>query len=120
LAGLTAAAALLTDYVLTVSVSIAAGVAALTSIFPSWFEYRVALGVGFVVLLCLGNLRGIRESGAIFTAPTYVYLVAIFGLLGYGFFRYLTGTLPPYEPPAEWRQAAGTQTLGLLLILRAF
>src|SRR5947209_7573845 len=89
LPGLTAAAALLTDYVLTVAVSVAAGVAALTSIFPGWFEYRVAIGVGFVALLCIGNLRGIRESGAIFTAPTYVYLVAIFGLLGYGFFRYL-------------------------------
>src|SRR5438132_1114991 len=117
---LVAAAALLTDYVLTVSVSIAAGVAALTSVFPGWFDYRVAIGVGFVVLLCIGNLRGIRESGAIFTAPTYVYLLAIFGLLGYGFFRYATGTLPPYEAPAEWRQAAGTETLGLLLILRAF
>ncbi|HEY3111500.1 MAG TPA: APC family permease, partial [Chloroflexota bacterium] len=120
LPALVAAAALLTDYILTVSVSIAAGVAALTSIFPGWFDYRVWIGVGFVVLLCIGNLRGIRESGAIFTAPTYVYLVAIFGLLGFGFFRYLTGTLPPYEPPNEWRQAAGTEALGLLLILRAF
>ncbi|HEV8638945.1 MAG TPA: APC family permease [Chloroflexota bacterium] len=117
---LVAAAALLTDYVLTVSVSIAAGVAALTSIFPGWFDYRVAIGVGFVVLLYIGNMRGIRESGAIFTAPTYVYLVAIFGLLGYGFFRYLTGTLPPYEAPAEWSRAAGTEALGVFLILRAF
>src|SRR6266516_837364 len=59
LPGLTAAGALLTDYVLTVSVSIAAGVAALTSILPGLFELRVAVGVGFVILLCLGNLRGI-------------------------------------------------------------
>src|SRR4029453_7691953 len=59
--GLTAAAALLTDYILTVAVSVAAGVAALTSIFPGLFEFRVALGVAFVALLCLGNLRGIRE-----------------------------------------------------------
>ena len=107
---------------LTVSVSIAAGVAALTSIFPGLFEYRVAVGVGFVVLLCLGNLRGIRESGMIFTAPTYVYLVAIFGLLGYGFFRSLTG-----EPAAVRRRrpelargSTGPEALGLLLILRAF
>ena len=120
LPGLTAAGALLTDYVLTVSVSIAAGVAALTSIFPWMFEQRVAIGVGFVVLLCLGNLRGIRESGMIFTAPTYVYLVAIFGLLGYGFFLFLTDGLPPYEAPAQWHEVAGTETLGLLLILRAF
>ena len=86
--GLIAAGALLVDYVLTVAVSIAAGVAALTSIFPGLFAHRVLLGVGFVLLICLGNLRGIRESGAIFTAPTYVYLVAIFGLLGYGLLRY--------------------------------
>ncbi|HEY3078323.1 MAG TPA: APC family permease [Chloroflexota bacterium] len=117
---LVAAAALLTDYVLTVSVSVAAGVAALTSVFPGWFDYRVAIGIGFVVVLCLGNLRGIRESGAIFTAPTYVYLIAMFGLLAYGLFRYATGSLPPYEAPAAWRQAAGTEALGLLLVLRAF
>jgi amino acid transporter len=121
LAGLTAAGALLTDYVLTVSVSIAAGVAALTSIFPGLFDYRVAAGVGFVVLLTLGNLRGIRESGTIFTAPTYVYLVAIYGLLAYGLFRFATGTLPDYQPPPEWVQAEhGTEALGLFLILRAF
>ena len=120
LAGLTAAGALLTDYVLTVSVSIAAGVAALTSIFPGLFEYRVAAGIACVAILCLGNLRGIRESGAIFTAPCYVYLVAIFGLLGYGFFLYTSGGLPPYEAPAAWSEAHGTESLGLLLILRAF
>src|SRR5438552_17068143 len=93
LAGLTAAGALLVDYVLTVSVSIAAGVAALTSVFPGLFDYRVVVGVGFVVLLKLGNLRGIRESGTIFTAPTYVYLVAIYGLLAYGLLRLAAGPL---------------------------
>ena len=118
--GLVAAGALLIDYVLTVAVSIAAGVAALTSIFPDLFAYRVALGVGFVLLIGLGNLRGIRESGAIFTAPAYVYLVAIFGLLGYGFLRYALGDLPAYTAPAAWQEAHGTQALGLLLILRAF
>jgi len=120
LPGLTAAGALLTDYILTVSVSIAAGVAALTSIFPGLFDIRVAVGVGFVVLLCVGNLRGIRESGMIFTAPTYVYLVSIFGLLGYGFYLFVTGTLPPYQAPPEWHEISGTEALGLLLILRAF
>ena len=54
------------------------------------------------MLLTLGNLRGIRESGTIFTAPTYVYLLAIYGLLAYGFFRFATGTLPEYAPPPEW------------------
>ena len=119
-AGLTAAAALLTDYVLTVSVSIAAGVAALTSIFPQLYEPRVLFGVLFVALLCVGNLRGIRESATLFSIPTYVYLVAIFGLLGYGMFRYATGDLPEYVPPEAWRASEGIEALSVILILRAF
>jgi amino acid transporter len=118
--GLVAAGALLIDYVLTVAVSIAAGVAALTSIFPQLFAHRVLLGIGFILIICLGNLRGIRESGAIFTAPTYVYLFATFGLLGYGLLRLATDTMPDYAAPAAWRDAHGTDALGLLLILRAF
>ncbi|HEX3303029.1 MAG TPA: APC family permease [Thermomicrobiales bacterium] len=119
-AALTAAGALLVDYVLTVAVSIAAGVAALTSLFPALYPHRVLAGVVFVLLIMLGNLRGIRESGAIFAAPAYVYLASMFGLLGYGLFRYLSGTMPHYTAPAGWAAAAGTQGLGLLLILRAF
>ncbi len=118
-AGLVAAGALLTDYVLTVSVSVAAGVAALTSIVPGLFDYRVAVGVAFVVLICLGNLRGIRESATIFSIPTYAYLIAIFGLLGYGMFLLATGALPTYSPPADW-QPQVAEPLAILLILRAF
>jgi amino acid transporter len=118
--GLTAAAALLTDYVLTVAVSIAAGVAALTSIFPQLFDIRVALGVAFVVLLAIGNLRGIRESATIFALPTYVYLMAIFGLLAYGLFRFATATLPHYVAHPEWSLRETVEPLGLLLVLRAF
>src|SRR3989442_10870715 len=118
--GLTPAGALLTDYVLTVSVSIAAGVAALTSIFPELFDVRIGLGVAFVAVLAIGNLRGIRESATIFAIPTCVYLVAIFGLLAYGLFRAATGTLPEYTAPQEWRNAATVEPLGLLLVLRAF
>src|SRR4051794_4457276 len=69
IAGLTAAGALLTDYVLTVAVSVAAGVAALTSIFPELFDYRVELGVGLVAVIAFINLRGIRESGLFFSIP---------------------------------------------------
>ena len=119
LAGLTAAAALLTDYVLTVSVSVAAGVAALTSVLPELFEARVVVGVAIVVAIAMINLRGVRESGLVFSVPTYVYLVSIFGLLGIGLFRLATGNLPPYQPPASWA-AVATEPLGLLLILRAF
>ncbi|MDQ6796023.1 MAG: APC family permease [Chloroflexota bacterium] len=118
--GLVAAGALLTDYVLTVAVSIAAGVAALTSIVPELFPYRVEVGVALVILIAMVNLRGIRESGAVFSVPTYVYLVAIFGLLGLGLFRYLTGTMPDYHAPAAWLAAQHAEPLGILLILRAF
>src|SRR6266545_4062129 len=77
--GLVAAGALLTDYVLTVAVSIAAGVAALTSFVPELFDYRVHLGIALVVLIAMVNLRKIRESDAVFSIPTYVYLLSIFG-----------------------------------------
>jgi len=119
-AGLVAAAALLTDYVLTVAVSIAAGVAALTSIVPELFDVRVAVGVAFIGMLWIGNLRGLRESANVFAIPTYVYLLAVFGLLGVGVFRAVTGTLPDYEPPPAWLDAHGAEALGVLLVLRAF
>jgi amino acid transporter len=120
LPGLVAAGALLTDYVLTVAVSVAAGVAALTSIFPALFPERVAVGILFIGLLWVGNLRGIRESGTLFAIPTYVYLAAILGLVAYGGWLALTGGLPAYQAPAGWRPEIGSEQLGLLLILRAF
>jgi amino acid transporter len=120
LPGLVAAAALLTDYVLTVAVSVAAGVAALTSILPALFNERVLLGVAIVALIAMVNLRGVRESGLVFSIPTYVYLVSIFGILGLGFFHYFTGTMPPYHAPPSWLNAETTEPLGILLILRAF
>ncbi len=119
LPGLASASAILTDYVLTVAVSTAAGVAALTSIFPELFDYRVEICVTLVVLLAMVNLRGIRESGLIFSAPTYVYLISIFALLAFGFFRFATGTMPEYQAPADWLVTTA-QPLGWLLILRAF
>jgi amino acid transporter len=119
--GLIAAAALLTDYVLTVAVSIAAGVAALTSIYPGLFDQRVAIGLGFVAVLWIGNLRGIRESANLFAIPTYVYLVAIYGLLAFGLWHAANGSLPHYTPPPAALDNQGVgQALGLLLILRAF
>jgi amino acid transporter len=124
LAGLTAGAALLTDYVLTVSVSVAAGVAAITSAFPEIHAQRVSIMVATVGFMTLVNLRGIRESGRAFAVPTYVYVVGILGLLCYGVFLFATDSLPPYEAPPEWLAsehfAEGAQALGLLLLLRAF
>jgi amino acid transporter len=118
--GLTAAAALLTDYVLTVAVSVAAGVAALTSIFPFLYEPRVWVGVGFIALLWIGNLRGLRESANLFALPTYIYLVAIFALLGYGIWLSVNGSLPAYTAPPAWSPAGPLEGIGILLILRAF
>ena len=74
LAAQIAGAALLVDYVLTVAVSVSSGVAQLTSAYPPLFPYRVALAVGLVLLIMLVNLRGVRESGAVFALPTYVFL----------------------------------------------
>lgn len=120
LAGLTAGAALLTDYILTVAVSTAAGVAAITSAVPELFAQRVLLSVAVVTVMTIVNLRGIRESGNVFAAPTYIYVGAILGVLVIGLFRSATGTMPTYAAPAEWAAAYPPEPLALLLILRAF
>jgi amino acid transporter len=114
---LTAAAALLTDYVLTVSVSVVAGVAALTSAFPALHAHRVALSVLAVAGITTGNLRGVRESGRIFAAPTYFFTVSILGMVGYGLVASKLGLLPeaPYEP-----HPPGLEGIGLFLLLRAY
>ena len=117
--GLVAASALLVDYFLTVAVSVAAGVAALTSAVPELFPERVLISVIVVIVLTTGNLRGIRESGRVFAVPTYIYLVAMFGLLAYGLWRAATGQLPPAPVPPE-PFAPGTGELTILLLLRAF
>ena len=120
-AGVLAASALLIGYVVTVAVSVSAGVAALTSIVPELYDWRVYVSVGMVVLLTLGNLRGIRESGSIFMAPTYLYIVVMLGIIGYALVRNFAGDLPPYTAPPEWAGLnEGTQALGLFLLLRAF
>jgi len=115
--GLVAAAALLIDYVLTVAVSVAAGVAALTSAFPALASHRVLLGVLFVTAIAFANLRGVRESGRIFAAPTYLFIVALGLVVVIGGVRWLLGDLPAV--PAH---AVGHATVPLtwFLILRAF
>ena len=123
--GVVAAAALLLGYIVTVAVSVSAGVAAITSIYPALYEHRVTLSVALVVLLALGNLRGIRESGTIFMAPTYVYIGTILGLVAFGLFREAQGTLGTFAVPAEWArdwqaEAAAAQGVLLFLVLRAF
>src|SRR5438034_9674446 len=92
---LIAAASLLIDYVLTVAVSIAAGVAAITSALPQWHVNRVELTLGFVVVLMVGNLRGIRESGRIFAVPTYFFIFTALLLIAVGVWHALTGGIHP-------------------------
>ncbi len=116
--GLTAAAALLVDYVLTVAVSVAAGVAALVSGFPPLLPYVVPISIGLVLLIALLNLRGIRESGTIFAIPTYIFVVSILGLIGWAFFRLATGGIPYTPGPAGPK--AGTEALTWFLVLSAF
>src|SRR5829696_692556 len=90
-AGLAAASALLVDYVLTVAVSVVAGVAAITSAFPALSSHAVGLSVGFVVLLTLVNLRGVKESGTAFAAPTYGFLLGIYAMFAVAAYRMLSG-----------------------------
>jgi amino acid transporter len=116
---LLAASSLLIDYVLTVSVSIAAGVAAITSALPQWQLDPVWLSLGFVVMLMLGNLRGIRESGQLFSVPTYFFIVSILVMLAVGAFRYFSGTMLDASP-SDHTLPPGTTMLPAFLLLTAF
>ncbi len=119
LAGLTAGSALLIDYTLTVAVSVSAGIAALTSAFPTLFEHRVVLCVGAIALITVGNLRGVRESGKLFAWPSYLFVAGFFALIGVGLVRYLFyGAPTPATPPPA---VSGTLApLTLFLVLHAF
>ncbi len=118
LPGLIAAASLLIDYVLTVSVSVSAGVLAVVSAFPSTAQYTVPMGVLFILLIMLGNLRGVRESGTIFAIPTYIFVVGILVMIGVGLARVLTGDPAATSTPRDALQAS--EGIGLFLVLRAF
>jgi len=119
LAGLSAAAALLIDYTLTVAVSVAAGVAAITSAFPDLPVSRVTMGVGFVFLLAVANLRGIRESGRLFAAPTYGFIAILLTLIGWGGWR-LTSGEPPVPPPVEPLSTFAAGMLTAFAVMTAF
>ena len=121
-AGLAAASALLVDYILTVAVSVVAGVAAITSAFPALASSAVALSVGFVVVLTLVNLRGVRESGRAFAAPTYVFVAIVLVLMAVGTVRLALGDGLHAESAAYGlhKTAQTTGLLGVFLALRAF
>lgn len=128
LPGLTAGASLLIDYVLTVSVSIAAGVAAITSAAQgtglAWIsDHKIGIGVALIALICIANLRGVRESGSFFAFPTYAFLASFLFMIAYGLVHYLLYGATAAPPPNEEIKLAegyAPQALTLLLVLAAF
>lgn len=114
--GLIAAASLLIDYILTVTVSVSAGIAALTSAMPTLLPFTVPLCLVAIFLLMVANLRGLREAGRIFMLPTYCFIISIFVLIGLGLLKQATGQIIPVASTAT----TATASLSLFLILRAF
>ena len=119
LAAQAAGAALLMDYILTVAVSISSGVAQLTSAFPSLFRLRVEMAVFFVAFVMIVNLRGVKESGAVFALPTFFFVAMMYLTVGVALLRHFTGTLGsvPDPPPLN---VEPTRAIGLFLVLHAF
>ena len=118
-----AGVALLTDYVLTVAVSISAGVAAIVSAATWLYPYRIPMAIAFLALLVWGNLRGVKESGRMFATPTYVFIFSVFSLLAVSAIRLATGTLAPMSatnlPPAP-ADIGLLSGVALFVVLRAF
>ncbi len=115
---LVAAAALLTDYVLTVAVSISAGIFAITSFVPSLGSHRVCLSLACLGVIVLANLRGVRESGLLFALPTYAFIVAILAVDAVGLVELASGHLHRAVVPT--RSPAGPGAVTTFILLRAF
>jgi amino acid transporter len=132
-ASLVASSALLVDYIMTVAVSVAAGSLAVTSalmaagygnnitaidnMLPPFLDAKVLLSIFFIGLIVLGNLRGLRESGSIFSIPTYLFIISLIVLLLVGLFKLITGNLVPSTSPSEIIPAA---PITMWLVLRSF
>ncbi|MFO0949279.1 MAG: APC family permease [Planctomycetota bacterium] len=115
--GLVAAAALLVDYVLTVAVSVTAGVEAIHSAFPELHGHRVLIATVMIILIAWANVRGVRESGTLFAMPTYSFVVLVLTLIGCGIYRIQSGLVPVAAPH---HAVPISEPLGILLLLRAF
>jgi amino acid transporter len=115
-----AGAALLTDYILTVAVSVSSGVAQIVSAYSNLDSYRVHLAVAAVILIMLVNLRGVKESGIAFAVPTYFFVVMMFTTVGIGLFRHLTGTLGSVVDPPTVHIAGTVAAITPFLLLHAF
>ena len=116
----TAGAALLTDYILTVSVSISAGVAQIVSAYPALFPYRVVIAVIAVFFIMLINLRGVKESGTAFAVPTYFFVIMMVGTVGFGVFRYFTGSLGMVIDPPHFEAKHVLAAITPFILLHAF
>jgi amino acid transporter len=119
---LVAGASMLVDYILTVAVSVSAGVAAIVSAFQNLAPYRVELCVGFIVVVTLANLRGIKESGALFAPPTYLYVLSLASLIIVGLYKVYFQDLGPIDHSDAYAQEllSGQKTLTLFFFLKAF
>src|SRR5579872_2800721 len=115
---LVAAAALLVDYVLTVAVSVASGIFAITSAVSSLDPYRVELSLVAIAFIALVNLRGVREAGVLFALPTYGFILAVYAAIGTGLVRCASGSCPRATVPHPL--VAGVGTVGILILLKAF
>ena len=115
-----AGAALLTDYILTVAVSISAGVAQIVSAYPQFFPYRVLISVAAVLIIMLINLRGVKESGMAFSVPTYFFVVMLFVTVATGIVRYTSGTLGAVINPPQLEIERVLSTITPFLLLHAF
>ncbi|WP_110515112.1 APC family permease [Herpetosiphon llansteffanensis] len=122
-----AGASILSDYVLTVAVSVSAGVKAISSAFPDvafFHEHRVLIGIGIILLITWLNLRGLRESGTIFAIPTYAFVIGVFLVLAVGMARYFGifgEPLPPRSVATDEAARSGLDNFGFIwLVLRAF
>jgi amino acid transporter len=119
---LVAGASMLVDYILTVAVSVSAGVAAIVSAFQNLAPYRVELCVGFIIIVTLANLRGIKESGALFAPPTYLYVLSLASLIIVGLYKVYFQDLGPIDHSDAYAQEllSGQKTLTLFFFLKAF
>jgi amino acid transporter len=115
-----AGAALLTDYILTVAVSISSGVAQIVSAFPRLYDYRVIISVSLVLFVMIINLRGVKESGVLFAIPTYFFVVVMFVTVGMGFIKYFSGSLGVVQNPPEAVLTGMVTMVTPFLLLHAF
>lgn len=120
IAGLVAGSSLIIDYILTVSVSIASGVAAITSALPGLLPYTVLICLFFILVLTVGNLRGIRESGTLFALPTYMFIFSFSALIIIGIYKVVMGIPIPPAPVNPVLGSNPATTVGLWILMRAF